>query len=130
MHWKERHQMMSESKAIIHDERRIPVMFTPAHGGVWRLAFCQLHEKINPDGQTVGRGNAQITVDTDTPTAIFVHADVPDLVEGKSFISVLPGVAYKISKAAPQDLFGYRTVRLQRDSKPDGYPVPNWDEID
>lgn len=129
MHWKERHQIMSESRAIVHESYKVPVMFLPVHGGVWRLVFCRLHEKINPEGQTVGRGNAQITVDTDTPTAIFVHADVADMSD-KSYISVAPGVAYKVAKAAPQDRLGYRTVRLQRDPQSDGYPVPNWDEID
>lgn len=126
MSWKDRHQMMSEARSAVHDTFKIPVMFSSDNGASWRVVFCRLHEKVTPEGQTVGRMGAQMNVDTDSPKAIFVHADVPELKSG-SLISVSQGVAYKVHQAAPQDRLGYRTAQLKGHHQSDGFPVPDWD---
>lgn len=127
MDWRERAALIAESRAIIHDSFKIPVMLKSSSGAPWRAVFCRFHEASNTEGQDVGQRGASIVVDTDSPAAIFRHADAPDLAQG-SVLSVSPGVAYTVHQAPPHDLYGYRTVKLKRalGAAVAGYPVPDW----
>ncbi|PTX46985.1 hypothetical protein IQ03_03518 [Gemmobacter caeni] len=128
MDWRERAQAMAEARAQVHEIYKIPVMLTTDNGVSWRVVFCRLHESVNPDGQTVGSQNSRITVDTDTPVAIFRHAEAPDL-KANDIVSVSEGVAYKVASAAPPDRYGYRNVRLKHDHSGVARPVPDWETL-
>lgn len=125
MDWRERAALMAEARAEVHDSFKIPVMFSIDRAS-WRAVFCRFHEAVNAEGQDAGPGaNLNISVDTDTPLAIFRHSDVPDLTIG-ALVSVAPGVAYSISQAAPADRHGYRTARLKRLLGEHSHPAPDW----
>lgn len=119
---------MAQARAEVHDAYKVPVMLSSDNGGTWRVVFCRLHESVNPDGAPIGNRNAQITVDTDSPVAIFRHSEVPDLKQ-HDILSVDAGVAYKVRTAAPPDRYGYRSVRLNRDLSKAPYPVPDWEAL-
>ncbi len=126
MSWKERAQAMAEARAEVHDTYKVPVLVSSDAGNTWSPAFCRLHESANPDGNSAGTKPTRITVDTDSPVAIFRHSETPDL-KNSSIISVSDGVSYIVKTAPVTDIYGYRTVRINRNMTNTVYPVPDWE---
>ena len=128
MDWRERAAAKAEARAAIHDTFKVPVQFSP-DGVSWRVVFCRFHEAVNPDGVQMGSGAANITISSSNPQAVFRAEDVADLATRTSLVSVSPGKAYIVAKAAPADLGGFRTVNLDPAPRDKTYPVPDWDAL-
>lgn len=130
MDWRERAALMAEARATIHDFFRIPVLVSTDGGASWRPVFCRFHESVNPEGEQLGGGGAQITISSSNPQAVFRKSDVPDLNSRDTLVSVADGKAYKITKAAPADLYGYVVVSMAPAPAPKPgsgpYPLPDW----
>lgn len=129
MDWRERAAARAEARAAIHDTFKVPVMFSSDNGGTWRVVFCRFHEAVNPDGVQMGSGAANITISSSNPQAVFRAEDVADLATRTSLVSVSPGKAYIVAKAAPADLGGSRTVNLDPAPRDKNYPVPDWETL-
>lgn len=130
MDWRERAALVAEARAEVHDYFKIPVMFSADGGVSWRPVFCRFHESVNPDGEQLGSGGAQITISSSNPQAVFRKADVLDLNSRGALVSVAEGKAYKIDRAAPADLYGYVVVSMAPAPLPKPphapYPLPDW----
>lgn len=125
MDWRERAAAVADARASVHDMFKRPALVSGDRGSTWAPVFCRVHESVNPEGQQVGQRNAQVSVDTDAPHAIFRHADVPAL-KTQDLVSIAPGVSYSVASLAPPDLYGYRKVRLKREVGQPERPAPDW----
>ena len=131
MDWKERALAMAEARSSVHDSYKIPAMYSPDNGVSWRVVFCRLHELVNPDGVRLGRGQAEITVSSSNPEAIFRKTEVADINSTSTLVIFSASKAYKVTKAAPADLYGYLTASLSPAPKnvDSPYPVPDWEVL-
>ena len=128
MSWRDRASLEARVREAVHDQFRIPVMFSADGNAPWRVVFCRFHEAEDRTADRISNANFNLT--TTSPRAIFRAADVPDLATA-SVISVGPSKAYKITQPSPADLYGYQDVRLSAipNSASKGYPAPDWDAI-